>query len=315
LLAFALALAAGLVAGCGGASASGGALAADDAPVASGSPADRPKGPLSRADAERYVLSLINRDRVAQGLSKVGWDDTAAKAGTAHAEDMAAHGFTAHQGTDGSVPELRYTAAGGAAMAMENAGCLADGEKRELDPDPKFLPEELERIERAFMDEVPPHDGHRRNILTAWHTAVGVGLAQTKGLTIPCMAQEFVDDYGRYEALPSKAKPGDKVRVAGKLSAPAKIAGVGVARVDLPKPMQAKALNRTHSYAIPKPYATYFPRGFKTPIPVDVSPDGFHIEVPLSDKGKPGLYEVSVWAELPQTKDLVMVSLRTIEVR
>ena len=41
----------------------------------------------------------------------------------------------------------------------------------------------------------------------------------------------------------------------------------------------------------------------------------FAIDVPLSDHGQPGLYELSVWATLPGSSDFVMVSLRTILVR
>ena len=71
---------------------------------------------------------------------------------------------------------------------------------------------------------------------------------------------------------------------------------------------------KLHIYAIPKPYVTYFPKGFKTPIPLNKSGSSYSIEVPLNDAGKPGLYEVSVWANVPSTKELVMISLRTIAV-
>lgn len=288
---------------------------APDEPIALTNQATTSPGPMRQREAERYVLALVNRDRKLHGLPPVAWDEIAARAGRAHARDMAANGYTAHLGTDGSVPEQRYTQAGGQGMSMENAGCLADGKPRPLDPDPLYSPAQLERIQTAFMAEVPPNDGHRKNILTAWHTSLGVGLAQTQGLDIPCMAQEFVDAYGDYDELPKTAKLGSKLRVAGKVHPPAKVAGVGLARIAFPKPMAADALNRTSSYGIPKPYATYFPRGFKTPIPLDVDDDGFRIEVPLSDEGRPGLYEISVWAELPHTKNLVMISLRTVDVR
>jgi uncharacterized protein YkwD len=306
-------LAMSVLLGCGsstpmGADAPAGGANVDEAAL-------NPRGPMRQKAAERYVLALVNRERKLHDLPAVVWDETAAQAGRDHARDMAAHGFTAHLGTDGSVPEQRYTRAGGQGMSMENAGCLADGKPRPLDPDPSYLPEQLERIQKAFMDEVPPNDGHRRNILTAWHTSLGVGLAQTQGLDIPCMAQEFVDDYGDYAKLPKTATLGSKIRVAGKVNLPAKVAGIGVARIPFPKPMSADALNRTSSYGIPKPYATYFPRGFKSPIPLDVDERGFRIEVPLSDQGQPGLYEISVWAELPHTKNLVMISLRTLDVR
>lgn len=274
----------------------------------------RPSGPLTRKEAERYVLDLVNRDRKANGLSPVSWDETAAKAGQRHAEDMARHGFTAHIGSDGSSPEQRHTDAGGVAMVMENAACFADAIDRELDPDPRFTVEELERIETTFISEVPPMDGHKRNILTPWHTSLGVGLSKTKELQIVCMAQEFTDHYGRYDPLPNKAKAGTKLRVTGHVNSPAEVAAVGIARVSKPKPMKAKELLKTYAYSIPKPYVTYFKKGFKTPIPLDVTANAFSIEAPLSDQGRPGIYSVSVWAKVPQTPELVMISLRTIEV-
>ncbi|AKT40322.1 CAP domain-containing protein [Chondromyces crocatus] len=277
--------------------------------------AARPKGLLGRADAEQYVLKIVNRDRAAQGLPPVRWDPTAAKAGQRHANDMAKLGFTGHTGSDASVPETRYTDAGGQGLVMENAGCFGDATARELDPDPRFTPESLERVQKQFMDEVPPADGHRRNILMPRHTAFGVGLAKVKGIDeVACMAQEFVDDYGRYDPLPARAKIGDTIRIAGEVRAPATFAGVGLSRVDPGKPRTPKELLAMGGYPIPAPYATYFPRGFKTPKPVEVTGNRFEIQLPLDDKGRAGRYGVSVWATFPGSKELVMISLRTITV-
>jgi uncharacterized protein YkwD len=270
----------GCLCGCASSHASGSSV--PDEPEESGpasaepmtDPPARPTKRLDRKQAARYVLDLVNHDRGKEGLPPVVWDDKAAKAATRHVEDMTENGFTGHIGTDGSVPELRYSEAGGEHMVMENAGCLADGERRPLDPDPRFSAESLEKIERAFIEERPPSDGHRRNILTAWHTSLGVGLAKPK--------------------------------------APAKFAGVGIARIDKPKPTKPKDIMKEHSYSIPKPFETYFPRGFKTPIPVDVQGEHFSIQIPMTQGGQHGVYEVSVWASVPQTKELVMISLRTI---
>jgi uncharacterized protein YkwD len=275
----------------------------------------RPTQPMTRDQARRFVLALVNRDRKGHGLSALSWDETATLAGQRHADDMATHGFTAHLGTDGSLPEQRYTDAGGPHMVMENAGCFADAAPRTLDPDARFSAAALEKIHQAFMNEQPPNDGHRRNILTPWHTSLGVGVSQTKGLDIPCMAQEFVDNYGDYEPLPRKSKLGANLHVSGLVHSPAQIAGVGVARADKPRPAKAADLNKTYAYAIPKPFKTYFTKGFKTPIPVEVLDNRFWIHVPLRDnQNQPGLYEVSVWAKLPGTPDLLMISLRTIAV-
>jgi len=284
-------------------------------------PVPRPSGSLSLAEAERYMLALINHDREAEGQAPVEWDQIAADAGRSHAEDMARNGYTGHIGTDGSNPELRYTEAGGTDMAQENAGCFADAKPRELDPSPKFDPAAIEKVQSAFMNEKPPQDGHRKNILKAWHTHVGVGLTQAKDLSIVCMAQEFVDRYGSYQPIPKQGKPGQKLKVSGTIDASAKFVGVGIARTELPAARQPKDLLRSGSYPIPAPFLTYFPKGFVTPIPVDVKGSEFSIEFPLSDNksspssGRPGLYEVSVWAEVPGNKDFVMISLRTVRVK
>jgi hypothetical protein len=274
----------------------------------------RPSGPLEADQAERWVLELMNRDREAEGLAPLEWDPVAARAGRAHAEDMARNGFTAHWGTDGSFPELRHTEAGGEHMVQENAGCFADGKPRELDPRPRFAPEAVERVHAAFIGEVPPRDGHRRNILKPFHTHAGVGLAKAKGLEVVCMAQELTDHYGAYDPVPRRAKIGQRVQVQGTVAETARFVGVGVARVDLPARRSPKELARTGTYPIPAPFVTYFPRGFVTPKPVEVQGKSFSIELLLGEPGKPGVYEVSVWAEVPGWKDYVMVSLRTVRV-
>jgi uncharacterized protein YkwD len=299
------------VAGCGSRMA---ASSADGAQP--GSPLERPKGPLSYEDAQQYALALVNRDRAAHGLSPVEWDDTAARAGQRHAEDMAAHGFTAHWGTDGSVPEQRYSEAGGRHFVQENAACFFDAQERQLDPNPVFDPELIEKLESAFIDEKPPHDGHRKNILKSVHNKIGIGLSKTVGIAQPCMAQEFVDEYGEFDELPKTAKAGQQLRVAGEVSAPVKFGGVGVGRIDVAEPIPAAELNQTSTYKIPQPYVLFFPKGFKTPKPVRVDGSSFEIDVPIDDRGKPGRYLVSVWGGYPDSgKELVMISLRTVIVR
>ncbi len=266
-------------------------------------------------DARRYVLALVNRDRAAEGLSPVELDTAASQAGQQHVDDMAGHGFTAHWGTDGSVPEQRYTEAGGTDMVQENAACFFDGQKRELDPDPVFDPVALEKIEAAFMSEVPPNDGHRKNILKPVHNRLGVGLAKPTNVDQPCMAQEFVDDYGNYGELPRQAPVGKQVEVSGEIDKPVEFGGVGIARVAPAAPMTAAQLNQTSIYAVPEPYVLFFPAGFKTPKPVSVKGNHFSIDVALDEHHRAGRYEVSVWGKYPGSDALVMVSLRTVTVR
>src|SRR6188768_548884 len=196
-----------------------------------------PRAPMNLEKARRYVLELVNRDRAEHGLAPVAMDEAANRAGQRHAEDMARVGYTAHWGSDGSVPEQRYSEAGGSDFVQENAGCLADGKVRKLDAAPRFTQAELDRVERAFMDEKPPRDGHRRNILKASHTGFGVGIAKPSGTGLACVSQEFVDDYGDYDALPKSARAGDMLSIAGDVKGPVVFGGVGIGRIDREAPL------------------------------------------------------------------------------
>lgn len=280
---------------------------------------ERPTKALTIPEARRYMLALINRDRASHGLAPVELDEGAPTiAGQAHAEDMVRLGFLGHWGSDGSVPEQRHTEAGGADMVLENALCFTDEVKRRVDPKPLIDPKQVERAESLFFDEVPPNDGHRKNILKAAHTRVGIGIAQSTEtateLAVPCFAQEFVDGYGSYASLPRRAKVGTTIHVEGALVDGARPTGVGLARIVSPKPLEPKELNRRRSYPVPKPYQMYWGPGFVTPIMVKIEGQRLSIDVPLSDKGQPGLYEVSIWAKLAGSEEQTMVSLRTVRV-
>jgi uncharacterized protein YkwD len=295
--------------------------ARDGAPptAATATPKEAPKPPadkLTIPQARRYMLALINHDRATQGLSPVELDEgPPTAAGQAHAEDMATLGYLGHWGSDGSVPEQRLTEAGGADMVLENALCFTDEKKRSLDPSPLIDAKEVERSESMFFNEVPPNDGHRRNILKPFHTHVGIGIAQpvatSTEIPVPCFSQEFIDRYGAYGALPKKAKAGSKLRVEGQVTR-APFGGVGIARLDPPKPIPVSELNKRRSYPVPQPQQMYWPAGFQTPIPVQRDGAKFWIDAPL---GGPGLYLVSVWAKLPGgASGFEIVSLRTLRV-
>ncbi len=272
-----------------------------------------PKGLLSTEQARRYVLALVNRDRAAAGLAPVVLDDVATRAGQRHADDMARAGYTAHWGTDGSVPEQRYSDAGGTDFVQENAGCLADGKPRTLESAPRFSAAQLERVEHAFMDEKPPRDGHRKNILKATHAALGIGVAKPVAVDLACLSQEFVDDFGDYAALPKVARAGATLHIEGDVKGSVAFGGVGIGRIDLEQPLTATYLNSTYTYAVPSPEDLYFPKGFVTKLPVELNGKHFRIDVPLGKGGRAGRYEVSVWGKFPGAgSQLDMVSLRVV---
>jgi uncharacterized protein YkwD len=278
-----------------------------------------PQAPLTLAEARCYMVALMNKDRASQGLARVELDDGApSAAGQRHAEDMAKNGFLGHWGTDGSVPEQRATEAGGSDMVLENASCFVDEKRRTLDKNARIDPRHVEKAESMFFNESPPHDGHRKNILKPQHTHVGIGIAQPVAtateIPVPCFAQELVDAYGAYANVPKRMKVGAQLHVEGRLESPATIAGVGLSRVDAPQSIAVTDANKRRSYPVPPPYQMYWPAGFKTPIPLAVKGRAFSIDLPIDDGGRAGLYEISIWAKLPVTSELVIVGLRTIRV-
>ncbi|HET9956774.1 MAG TPA: CAP domain-containing protein [Polyangiaceae bacterium] len=277
-------------------------------PVGTGAPRR-----LSYEEAQLFVLSLINRDRAKAKLRPVQMDDAASRAGQRHARDLATHGFTGHVGSDGSVPEQRYTESGGQHFVQENAACISDTTLRQLAPNALYDSSKLAALHQMFMSEMPPNDGHRRNILNPSHNYVGIGLALPADLPQPCLTQEFVDQYGHYEALPSAAKRSAKFRVAGTVSEPLLFGGVGLGKTPLPVPPPKRHLNG-NLYRIPAPDKMFFPAGFKTPKPVSVDGPRFDINLDLGKNAGPGLYAISIWAKQPGTTRLFMISMRTIRV-
>lgn len=267
------------------------------------------------------MLGLINRDRASQHLPPVELDEgPPTAAGQRHAEDMARLGYLGHWGSDGSVPEQRLTEAGGADMNFENALCYTDEAVRTLDPNPTFDVADLDNAESQFFNEVAPNDGHRKTILRPGQRRVGIGIAQAsprpQEKVTPCISQEFTYHYGAYDKLPLKAKIGETIHIAGTIEGGAKLGGVGLARLESPKPIAVHELNQRRHYVQSDVYQMYFPAGFTTPLPVKVQGSSFSIDVPLSDGGKPGLYEVTVWGNIPgQTeRGLISIGMRTIVV-
>lgn len=273
----------------------------------------KPDHPLTQAEAARYAISLINRDRASQGLGPVVWDPTAAAAATRHAADMAKHGITAHWGTDGSTPEIRYTEAGGTDLASENVGCLADAKAHGLRA-PPYEAESIRHFHDLFFNEKPPADGHRKNILNPHHTHVGVGFAAIEGFPVVCLVHEFVDDYGDYEPLPRTAKAGQKLKVEGTIKGEATFGGIGVGFEPKAAPRSPDDLAKTGSYAMPAPFVSYFPPGYVTPLPVKTTGNHFSLDLPLGREKGPGEYAITIFAQFPGDKKLTPVSMRTVSV-
>src|SRR5438552_15883334 len=117
---------------------------------------------LQRNDSERQLFEALNRERAAQGLSALQWDDVLFKAARRHALRMANLNMLEHQLPNESNLEGRLAEAGARfSVIAEN---IAVGASPQI-------------IHAGWMDS----PGHRRNILDPRLTSVGIAAVRGPG--------------------------------------------------------------------------------------------------------------------------------------
>src|SRR5262249_20068247 len=87
-----------------------------------------------------------------------------------------------------------------------------------LHPRQCFMKSDLDSFESGFINEQPPNDGHRRNILAAEHNGVGIGLSlawNEKGSYRVAMTQEFTNNWGQFSPLPLSVSGDPAFTVSG----------------------------------------------------------------------------------------------------
>lgn len=247
-------------------------------------------------EVEKKVVELINIDRQKHGLKPVVWDETAANAARKHVQEEADYGYISHWNMEGLKPQQRYTIAGGLNAVQENQSVtlwLNDGFKG-------ISKEELYEVvaehQSSMINEQPPDDGHRKNILEPHHTGVGVAIAV--GQYGVAMAQEFTNQYVEMKPIPSSASPGSKITLSGKIKPDYTLTGIYAIWEELPQPLTKEELMKTHSYgdppsdnlhfwARPKASGYYIPTKSGNVMATNVSVDtkgNFSVQVPLTQK-------------------------------
>ncbi|HWQ43306.1 MAG TPA: CAP domain-containing protein [Desulfosporosinus sp.] len=198
---------------------------------------------------EQIMVDLINEDRRKAGLGLVTWDETAAKSARQHVQEEADNGYISHWGMDGEKPQRRYTLAGGLDAVNENESVTLwlEGGFHGVSKDQ--LQTIVTEHESAMVNEQPPNDGHRKNILDPHHTGVGVAIAIGKyGVA---MAQEFTNHYSVMTPPPLTATPSSTITLKGRIDKGYQITGIYGVWEPLPQPMSREELMQTHSYSDP----------------------------------------------------------------
>lgn len=247
-------------------------------------------------DAKLRLVAQINADRRASGLPPVEFSEELSAAADVHCREMLAEDYTSHWNLAGWKPYLRYAQAGIRDATSENIhSAWSSGGKQ------GSVWERMLEGHRAFMAERPPLDGHRRSILGAWHTRVGIGVAYNDhGLR---MVEVFGARHAELDPTALRATLHDKVEVSGRLlDASGRLLGIGVYYEPLPGPMTRAELQASGSYGLPEEEQIERPvlhagRYVDGTIGT-VTTSGSRFKMLLRFwKGKPGVYTVAVWIE------------------
>jgi uncharacterized protein YkwD len=124
--------------------------------------------PPSLSIAEQ-VVGVTNTYRALHGCGPLTLNPQLTAAANEHSEDMAVHDYFSHTSQDGSSPWDRISRAGYVySAAAENIAAGYDTAQSVVD---------------GWYNEVPPNDGHRKNILNCALTEVGIGYAENSTST------------------------------------------------------------------------------------------------------------------------------------
>lgn len=264
------------------------------------------------------LVKQINKDRARYRLKPVKYDSLASEVGDNHCEEMLKNEYSSHWNMKGYKPYHRYSQAGGNDHVTENVSF-----QQHFDSHPGFhidVYEMMLKSHRQMLNEKPPNDGHRKNILDPYHTHVGIGLAFDKYNVY--MTQEFLDRYVEVDTtFPRKAKLNDKITLTGKvLNSKHTVSSITIFYEPIPKPMSIKRLKSTSAYGLPNERHDLFPvledtlyyyegggRG-----DINIFDDGrFKSPIPFFKRLK-GIYTVVVWIEDDKGNSIPSTSMSII---
>jgi len=151
----------------------------------------QPPSTHSHEELVSYALSLINSDRIQNGLSNVSLSSI--DSGQQHADNMLTYQFFSHWDTNGYKPYMRYTLAGGQGSVAENVAWQHGS-------GPFNVKEAIRGLEWQMMyNDSHAEWGHRNNILNSFHNKVSIGIAYDSNNVY--FVQDFENDYIEWSTM------------------------------------------------------------------------------------------------------------------
>jgi uncharacterized protein YkwD len=214
-----------------------------------------PSGALPEDPVKAAVFERINRDRLAEGLPPVLWDEAASRVADAFCRNQIRENTTGHFLTDGVAPYARTALAGVFGMQYENSVTWKTTGSSFQDAAKDLALSGHEEM----LAEKPPYDGHRRTILDPNATHVGVGYDIRGGEFR--MAQEFLTRHLAWMRIERVTPRSATVIVSGKPLDGRRLFFVTVGWEPPPSPLTREAASRRMSYSYPTPVEAFVKEG------------------------------------------------------
>jgi uncharacterized protein YkwD len=214
------------------------------------SPDALPTDPVKAAVFER-----INRDRAAEGLPPVLWDEAASRVADAFCREQIRERTTGHFLTNGVPPYARTALAGVFGMQYENSVTWKTTGSSFSDP----VVDLALTGQAEMLGEKPPYDGHRKTILDPEATHVGVGY-DIRGPDFR-MAQEFLTRHLAWLGIERVSPKSAGVIVRGKPIEGRRLFFVTVAWEPPPAALTREEASRRLSYSYPPPIEAFIKEG------------------------------------------------------
>jgi len=131
--------------------------------------------PSDYAILANYSLALINQDRMAAGLSNVTLSPI--QSAQQHADSMLYYNYFSHWDTQGLKPYMRYTILNGTGFVEENVAYEYTSYPSYVSTNDVENSISTLEYQMVHNDTQCCQDGHRDNILNAYHNRVSIGIA------------------------------------------------------------------------------------------------------------------------------------------
>lgn len=264
------------------------------------------------------IINQINRDRAQHGLPPVEIDPLASKVGDDHCREQQNYNYLGHQSINGANPYYRYSQEGGDDYNQQNTAGRWGYPYNTIDRN-RIISWCLESHQR-MVNEVPPNDGHRQNILDPHHTHVGIGLAYSAKDCF--LTQEFLNRYCSFSPLPRKARVSETLSLTGRPVSGYSISTAAICYEDPLSPLTPEQINNIWHYSLPSKrdylyiklgQGMRYNNGSQGDIEVNADKS---FEIPIKFEYGPGVYTIVVYMvdDSNPTEGVIPASTISIEV-